>query len=415
MMDTGVTQFVFPSKIGAGSRALEHLPFDLGEFGAMRPLVVCTAALDNEGGLKPLESAFRGSGLAFGVYGMAGEPSLETVREAWTHYHDGGFDAIIAVGGGAVMDVAKGLAVAAGTSPEGLRALLDGEGTAVATAPLAWVPTLSVTGREAAPEAFVGGRFLKGTALVPNIIAVDPRMLPSRETGGLAEAGLGVLAASLCLYESGAVSPLILPYARLAARQMMAGLEPLLAPPAEATGWFSRFFGKGAGQDGAVPFVTAMAVSGSLRPEARKSLTFVLADVLAPVSRCSREVLAAVILPSVLEYAHRVRGEELSDLLFTVGDLDLFCATPVQQRAEAAISLVREKLNRLWLHTETELPRTLCEAGIERETLLRLCDEATAMADGWQRHEVESLLLAAYNGTRPDPRNHSARSTQEVS
>lgn len=98
-MNTNITQFVFPSKIGAGTRAMEHLPYDLSGFGAVRPMVVCLESLDTGGELNPLEDAFRGSGLTFGVYAMEATPTMETVREAWTHFHDGGFDAVIAVGG----------------------------------------------------------------------------------------------------------------------------------------------------------------------------------------------------------------------------------------------------------------------------------------------------------------------------
>ncbi|SCY84750.1 Alcohol dehydrogenase, class IV [Desulfoluna spongiiphila] len=414
-MDTGVTQFLFPSKIGAGARALEHLPFDLGGFGAQRPMVVCSGELDSEGGLKPLEAAFKGSGLTFGVYAMDDIPSLETVREVWTHYDEGGFDAVIAVGGGAVVDVAKGLAVAAAGGPEALRSLLADGGTAGATAPLAWVPTLALTGREAAPEAALESRLIQGTCLCPNLIAVDPRMLANQGHTGLAEAGLGALAAALSLYDSGAVNPLARPYARLTAQRIIAGLTPLVFKPREPGGRLSRWFGSEGKREEEVAFVTAMAVSGGLLPEARKSTTFVLADVLAPVATVSREVLAAVLLPTVLEYAHRVRGEELSDLLAALGDLDLLCATPVQQRTEAALAMVRETINRLWLFSEGGLPRTLSEAGLERETLLGLCEQASAMVEGWQSHEVETLLLSAYNGTRLDPRNQSTRAIQEVS
>lgn len=414
-MDTGVMQFVFPSKIGAGSRALEHLPFDLSGFGAQRPMVVCADDLDKGGGLTPLEGAFKGSGLGLGVYGMDEAPSLEAVREVWTHYSQGGFDAVIAVGGGAVVDVAKCLAVAAAGGPEALRRLLGDGGTVGVTAPFAWVPTLAMTGREAAPEALLGGRTLHGPALSPNLIAVDPRMLADVPGFGVAEAGVGALAAALSLYESGGVNALALPYARLTAQRVMAGLDLFLSPRDEKRGRISRWLGLGEKREGEVAFATALAVSGGLLPEAQKSLTFALADVLTPVSRCSQGVLAAVLLPSVLAYAHRVRGEDLSDMLSALGGLDLLCATPVQQRAEAALALVREKINRLWLFSEAGFPRTLAEAGIEREALGDLCDRASARADGWQRHEVEALLFAAYNGTRPDPRNQPTRAIQEVS
>ena len=398
-MAAGVNQFVFPSKIGAGLKALEHLPFDLGGFGSVHPLVVCMGSVDTADGLKPLEQAFKGSGVAFGVYGMDDEPSIEDVREAWKHYSDGGFDAVIAVGGRGVVDVAKCLAVAAGTSPDTLRDLLVSDGQATVTAPLIWVPTMELTGMEAAPEAFLGGRSLHGTALVPNLIVVDPRMLGSYDKRALAEASLGALAVALSPYGAGALNPLALPYARLASRQVMVGLEPLLSRPEGATGALARFFKKGEKRSEEVAFVTGMAVAGSLYPEARKTFAFVLGDVLAPVSRCTREVLSAVLLPTVLEYASRFKGVDLSSMLSALGDLDLLCATPVPQRSEAALAMIRQKINCIWLATEAGLPRTLKEAGIEREALLGLCDEAAAMADGWQRHEVEELLLAAFDGT----------------
>ena len=414
-MAAGVNQFVFPSKIGAGLKALEHLPFDLGGFGAAHPLVVCMDSMGTTGGLKSLEQAFKGSGVSFGVYKMAGEPSLEDVREAWTHYSDGGFDAVIAVGGRGVVDVAKCLAVAAGTSPDTLRDLLGRDGLATVTAPLIWVPTMDLTGLETAPEAFIGGRSLHGTALVPDLVVVDPRMLEFYDRRGLAEASLVALAVAISPYEMGTVNPLALPYARLASLQVMEGLEPLLSRPEEATGALARFFKKGDKRQEEVAFVTGMAVAGSLYPEARKTFPFILGDVLAPVSRCTREVLAAVLLPTVLEYSYRFKGVDLSNMLSALGNLDLLCATPVPQRAEVALAMVRQKINRLWLATEADLPRTLKEAGIERETLLGLCDEATAMANGWQRHEVEELLLAAFDGTCPEPRNDSVPAVQEVS
>ncbi|VFQ47346.1 iron-containing alcohol dehydrogenase [Desulfoluna butyratoxydans] len=414
-MDTGVRDFIFPSKIGAGSRALEHLPFDLGGFGAQRPMVVCAEALDSKGGLKPLESAFKGSGLTYGVYAVEDMPTLETVREVWGHYNEGGFDAVIAVGGGAVTDVGKCLAVAAQGGPEALRELLAGGGTASATAPFAWVPTLELTGREAAPEAALGNQVIRGTSLCPNLIAVDPRMLQGQAGAGLVEAGLGALAAALCLYEPVEANPLALPYARLTARQVVAGLMPLLTRAEAPRGRLSRLFGTGGPREEEVAFVTAMAVSGGLLPEARKSLTFVLADVLSPAAGVSREVLAAVLLPTVLEYISRVRGQDLSGLLSALADLDLLCATPVNQRAEAALAMVRETINRLWIFSEARLPRSLAEAGLEKETLQGLCEQAAAMAEGWQRQEVESLLLSAWDGTRPDPNNQPIRATQEVS
>jgi alcohol dehydrogenase len=413
-MNTNVTQFVFPSKIGAGTRAMEHLPYDLSGFGAVRPMVVCLESVDMDGELNPLEDAFRGSGLTFGVYAMEDTPTMETVREAWTHYHEGGFDAVIAVGGGAVMDVAKCLAVAGANSPDLLRELLHEGGTVSKTMPFAWVPTLDATCGDSAPRACLGGKRINGQAMVPNLIAIDPRMLLSRAPYALAEAGLGALATALCPYEGGEIHGLIRPYVQLSVRRVMEGLLPLMQPGETPPKGVRRWFPKKKGREEEVAHVTAMAVAGALEPVANKSLTFGLANALAPLSRVSTEMLAAVLLPWVLKHAHEQKGRNLSSMLMALGGMERLCATPEPQRTGAALALLQEKINRIWLATETRLPRTLKEAGIPRENLLECSQGVASKIEEWHPREIEALLLTAYEGGRIHPEMLNNGSMQEV-
>ncbi len=413
-MNRNVTQFVFPSKIGAGTRAMEHLPYDLSGFGAVRPMVVCLESVDADGELTPLEDAFRGSGLTFGVYAMEATPTMETVREAWTHYHEGGYDALIAVGGGVVMDVAKCLAVAGANTPDLLRELLHEGGTVSKTVPFAWVPTLDATCGDSAPRACLGGKRINGTALSPNIIAIDPRMLSSRDPYAVAEAGLGALATALCPYEKGEIHGLIRPYVQLSVRQVMEGLLPLMQPRETPPKGALRWFRKEKGREEEVAHVTAMAVAGSLEPGAKKSLTFGLANALAPLSRVSAEVLAGVLLPWVLNHAHEQKGRDLSSMLRAMGDMERLCATPEPQRTKAGLALLQEKINRIWLATETRLPRTLEEAGIPREGLLECCQGVASAIEGWDSQEIEALLLTAYEGGGVHPEMLENSYMQEV-
>ncbi|MBI9093087.1 MAG: iron-containing alcohol dehydrogenase [Desulfobacterium sp.] len=413
-MNTNVTPFVFPSKIGAGTRAMAHLPYDLSGFGAVRPMVVCLESVDTDGELNPLEDAFRGSGLTFGVYAMEATPTMETVREAWTHYHEGGFDAVIAVGGAVVMDVAKCLAVAGANTPDLLREMLNTGGTVSKTVPFAWVPTLDAMCGDSAPQACLGGKQINGEALVPNLIAIDPRMLSSRDPYTMAEAGLGALATALCLYEEGEIHGLIRPYVQLSVRQVMAGLLPLMGPQKTPSKGALRWFPKEKGREEEVAYVTAMAVAGALEPLAKKSLTFSLANALAPLSRVSTEVLAGVLLPWLLNHVHEQKERELSSMLMALGDMEHLCATPDPQRTGAALALLQEKINRIWLGTGARLPRTLKKAGIPRERLLE-CSQGVAEAiEGWHAHEIEALLLTAYEGRRVHPEMLKNGFMQEV-
>lgn len=258
------------------------------------------------------------------------------------------------------------------------------------------------------------GEKINGTALSPNLIAIDPRMLSPRNPYAVAEAGLGALATALCLYEGGEVHGLIRPYVQLSVRQVMKGLLPLMRPRKTPQKGALRWFRKEKGREEEVAYVTAMAVSGALEPEAKKSLTFGLANGLAPLSRVSTEVLAAVVLPWVLNHVHGPKGRDLSSMLMALGGMETLGATPTPQRTGAALALLQEKINRIWLETETRLPRTLKEAGIPRESLLECSQGIASAMEGWDSQEIEALLLAAYEGRRVHPEMLGNDFMQEV-
>ncbi|MCG8470446.1 MAG: iron-containing alcohol dehydrogenase [Desulfobacterales bacterium] len=415
-MKSVMNQCLFPAKIGAGRFALEHLPFDLGSYGASRPMVICSEEADSESTLAPLADAFRGSGISLGVFSLSGDATPETVKEAWGHFSEGGFDSVIAVGGGVIMDVAKALCVAGGAGPDALRNLMQGGRRVVGQAPLAWVPTLDLDGFETTPSFRLKGQTLEAMEVAPRIITIDPRMMSGKVKNTLSEAALRAFVSALCLYEADISATLSRPYAHMVAGRVLAGLFPLLAANEETPGLFSRLKARWFTpcREEEMAFVTALALSGSLYPALKKSLTGHLAHSLSEGARVSEPVLAAVLLPSVLEYAHKVRGEDLSDLLLSLGDRDTQCATPRSQRSEKGLSMIREALNRLWFVSETASPRTLSEAGVEIESLADIGAQVAESVTGWQPHEVEALLVGAYTDIPFETRTTPVKSAEEV-
>lgn len=410
-----MNQCLFPAKVGAGRFALEHLPFDLSGYGASRPLVVVTEEADRAEVLKPLEKAFRGSGLSMGIYTMDGGATPDAVKEAWGHFSEGGFDSVIAVGGGAVLDLAKCLSVAGGAGPDALRALMKGEERCQGQAPLAWVPTLDLDGREAWPVATMGDNELFSMDLVPCIITIDPRMMVGGTSETLIEAAMGALASALSLFEGDMAGSLSRPYARMVSRQVMAGLLPMLERQDE-TGLLARL--KGAiwspSREDEMAFVTALALSGALYESYNQSLTAALARVLAQPGRHSQNTLAAVLSPSVLSWVHRKGEVSLSPLLMALDGPEAFCAAPQDQRAELGIMRVRELLNRLWYATETRFPRTLADLGLATDALGTLCDAVCEGLEGWSAQDVEAILMGAGLSLSRMEEPQVVESTEEV-
>lgn len=122
---------------------------------------------------------------AVGIYdGTPPNPHEGAIREAAVLYRAGGYDGIIAVGGGSSIDLAKGLAVL-GTHEGALKtfAVIEGGLTKItaATAPVIAIPTTAGTGSEVGRGAILivdDGRKLGVISpyLVPRVAICDPEL-----------------------------------------------------------------------------------------------------------------------------------------------------------------------------------------------------------------------------------------------
>src|SRR5262245_52109647 len=111
-MLTGFT-FQSPPKLIFGWGAAAQLPAEAAGLGR-RPLVVTGRSLRATGALERILAELRAAGLAPVVHeGVPPEPDLTTLQRAMDTAGDA--DCVIGIGGGSVLDVAKGVAALAGT------------------------------------------------------------------------------------------------------------------------------------------------------------------------------------------------------------------------------------------------------------------------------------------------------------
>lgn len=107
-----IAQYNFPTRIQFGPGAVALLPGALSEAGLRRPLVVTDRGL---AGLPPLAETverLRTAGLEPAVFsGVWGNPVKSQVNAGVAAFRDHGADAIVALGGGAAIDVAKAIAL----------------------------------------------------------------------------------------------------------------------------------------------------------------------------------------------------------------------------------------------------------------------------------------------------------------
>lgn len=196
-----------------GASAL--LQQECDRLGIKRPMVVTDVGV-REAGIVDRVLAHLDNASQAAVYDQTPpNPNEAAVRQAAKQYRDGGFDGIIAIGGGSSIDLAKGVAIA-GTHEGPLKSFAVIEGGAAritaATAPVIAIPTTAGTGSEVGRGAILileDGRKvgLLSPHLVPKSAICDPELtlgLPPQMT---AATGMDAIAHCLETFMSPAFNP----------------------------------------------------------------------------------------------------------------------------------------------------------------------------------------------------------------
>ncbi|WP_068268952.1 iron-containing alcohol dehydrogenase [Aldersonia kunmingensis] len=211
-----VTPLLVPDRGAAGAEPTRLLKFHAPEIvfgidslaeaapaavrlGAVRPLLVTDPGLLAAGWVDELLGYLRGEGLDARVWSdLTPNPKDHEIAAGHEYYRDNGCDVLIALGGGSVIDAAKGIAILAANGGN----ILDYEGVDRAPAPippLVMVPSTSGTGADVSQFCIVtdttrGTKItILGRALVPDITVIDPRLLTTMPEWLNAATGLDAL------------------------------------------------------------------------------------------------------------------------------------------------------------------------------------------------------------------------------
>ncbi|MBI9085137.1 MAG: iron-containing alcohol dehydrogenase [Desulfobacterales bacterium] len=327
-------EFLCPSKILSGLAALKNLPVELQALNSTRPLILADGQALASGRLKRVIGAFRDSAMTIGVYeGVTESSDRHTVAQLVELFHDKGHDAVVAVGEGAVTEVAKGLRMAA-VHPDGSMARAVGEnGATIPLKPLVQVMTGPGTGKEASRMMTLSGVVLADHALMPELVVIDPSVVRLADSRTAAEAALGILARgaeAACGVDG---NPMIDIYAHAAIALVAENIQQVLAKPGDKKGKLSL---TNASVMAAVAFSNAPA-----GPAHRLAAASAAAINLLP------GILMGLILPYSLAWLARSNHEAVARLLLPLGGFDRYADTSPKRRAEAAVEKIFEILRRM--------------------------------------------------------------------
>ncbi|WP_180126298.1 MULTISPECIES: iron-containing alcohol dehydrogenase [unclassified Acinetobacter] len=355
-------EFFCPVKVIAGHAALEHIPFELSTLGAKRPMIITDKGVRSNQLLAPIEAAFESTETVIGYIfdDVPPDSSLETVRKAAQLYRDNQCDAIIAVGGGSVIDTSKATNILVSEGGDDLLKYSGAHNLPKPLKPFFVIPTTSGTGSEVTmvavvsdPEKNVKMAFASNY-LMPHAAILDPRMTQTLPPHLTAMTAMDAMTHAIEAYTCMAANPISDAYATAAIKKISNSLFGVLDNTSDA--------------HGRLELAQASTMAGIAFSNSMVGLVHSLGHALGAVAHLPHGLCMNLFLPYVLEYNKQVNGDKIAELLLPLAGPDIYAQTPANLRAEKAISTLLAMRDRLF--SLTKLPRTLSETGKVTEAQL---------------------------------------------
>lgn len=360
-------------KILSGKNALENIPFELYNLQASRPIVLTNEMLEKIGLVQTVIKSFAEQEISVGaIYtDIPADSSIEVVNDAARVFREQECDSIIAIGGGSVIDTAKGLSI---VITQGSNDIMEYMGSEIITRknplPFIVVPTTAGTGSETTLVAVIANlkrkvkmEFLSYN-LLPDVAVLDPRMtttLPPRLT---ASTGIDALSHAVEGYTCLQKNPLSDAYAFAAINLIREYLDLAVE--------------KGTDAKARLAMANASMLAGVAFSNSMVGLVHAIGHACGGVSQVPHGDAMGILLPWCMEYNMDKLGELYAQLLLPLAGADIYAATPAEKRGQKAADTIREMTSRF--NKICGLPVSLQQAGVKKEDLARIAK--TALNDG---------------------------------
>lgn len=349
-------EFTNPTKLCAGKGAIDNLPYELEILEVRRPMILSDAVLEKIGTLNTLLKALGEIKIGRIFTDIPRDSSIQVVNRIAAEYRDYGCDGLVALGGGSVLDTAKGVRLLISQDDDNLLDLMGCEclprGKKV---PFVAIPTTAGTGSEATAVAVIKNPELNikmeyiSQQIMPDVAVLDSRMtetLPPRIT---ASTGMDTLCHAIEAYSCMQKNPLSDVYAAAAIELVRDNLL--------------RAVCHGHSREARLAMANASFLAGAAFSNSMVGVIHAIGHALGGVCHIAHGDAMNILLPAGMMFNRRVCREEYGKLLLYLAGPEVYMATPKQKRADRTIAEVirlRKQLHRL-----TGFPLTLKEAGAD--------------------------------------------------
>lgn len=328
-------EFCCRVKLVAGHDALEKIPDLLAEKGAKKPLIITDKGVAGAGLINIISQAL-GDRVSASLIAdnVPPDSDLKVVHQLAQLYRDNVCDAIIAVGGGSVMDTAKGVNIVVSENASDLMAFSGAGALKRPLKPLIAVPTTAGTGSEVTQVAVIKDhdKHLKmaftSYFLLPDISVLDSRMTMTMPPFITAMTGMDAMSHAVEAYYCLQKNPLSDAHS-LAAVNMIYRYLPMVAKnPAD--------------QDARLAMAVGACLAGIAFSNSMVGLVHNLGHATGSVCGVPHGLCMAILLPYGLEYNMHKCEKDIAGLLLPMAGEAVYLATPKERRAKKVVSLIRQ-------------------------------------------------------------------------
>ena len=363
-------EFQNSTKIVSGKNSIANIPAELGFFNSKRPLLISDAVLNKIGTVEKISKSLKDGNIEIGyTYTEVPQDSdLEVINKLCKIYKENNCDSIVAVGGGSVIDTAKGVRMLISQNVQDINDLMGNEilkyGIHV---PFIVIPTTAGTGSEVTLVAVIEDKIKNvkmefiSYFLLPDVAILDPKMTVSLPKKATASTGMDALCHAIEAYSCIQKNPMSDSYAISAISLIRDNLLKAIE--------------NGNDEEARLNMANASLMSGVSFSNSMVGLVHAIGHSLGAICYIPHGDEISILPPYVMEYNLDKCEENYAKLLFFFGTEEEYMNTPKEKRAEKLIEKVRNMINDL--HEKTGLPNKLEISDEEIEKVAK-----TAINDG---------------------------------
>lgn len=359
-------QFYSPTKIVAGKDALSHLPFELQQLGGSRPLILTDKTLSKIGLVDKLKKVLDKNKMMYAALydDVPADSDILVVNKIAKIFRERNCNSIIALGGGSVLDTAKGVNITVTEDADNILDLAGAHRLSKQQYPFIAIPTTSGTGSEVTLAAVIADKeknekleFLSDL-VIPQVAILDPAFtltLPRSLTVTTAfDALVHAIEAMTCKQKN----PFSHGYGAQAISMIKDNLHPCLKEPRS--------------EKYRLNLAVASTMAGVAFSNSMVGLVHAIGHSLGAVAHIPHGQAMMLLLTACMEYNGQFMPHLYDDILLHFTDPTTYALA--EKPSQKAIELIRKF--QLDLCRQYQLPVTLEEAGVKKGLLRDIAENA---------------------------------------